>query len=377
MAIKSEFVSFVRGTLGIPLVGVAPPDELLPDEIERMTFVLKTFSEGTPLAAGADSVLQPGDFLSGAQSVIVTGTPGYMGMLRSYEECREELLGKAEPSHVNVRFLQHTAEQNANVCEFFAERGFQCAPVVGIQFPIKLMASRCGVGYYGKNSIIQHPGYGSWIRLSAFITDAELSPDDPLVEDCGGCELCLEACPTGALFAPYRCDVTRCLDFHLGHNKKNIPVAIREKSGNLLGEGCTVCRDVCPNNQKLEPIAGFESAENLLYPRLLKIMDISDDEWENGFATTLMGFFLMDKRYLKRNAVLGLGNFKDQRALDVLESVLASGEDEVRGYAAWAIGRIGGTRAVHVLESSLRRGENGLIIQEIELALAAARCPQR
>jgi epoxyqueuosine reductase len=377
MTLKAEFVSFVRETLGIPLVGVAPPDDLLPDDRERISFVLKTFSEGTPLAAGADSVLQPGDFLPGAQSVIVTGTPGYLGKVRSFEECREELLGKAEPSHVNMKLLHHTAEQNAKICEFLNEKGFQCTPVVGIQFPIKLIASKCGVGFYGKNSIIQHPEYGSWIGLSAFITDAELSPDAPLTEDCGKCELCLKACPTGALFAPYRCDVTRCLDFHLGHNKKNIPVAIREKSGNLLGEGCTVCRDVCPKNQKLEPITGFNSPENLLYPSLLKILDITDDEWENGFAMTLMGFFLLDKRYLKRNAAIGLGNFKDERALEALGHLLETGEDEVRGYAAWAIGNIGGMEATRILESSLVREKDGLIKQEIESALAAARCPQR
>jgi epoxyqueuosine reductase len=377
MSLKEEFVTFVQEGLNIPLVGMAQPHDLLPEDIERISLVLKTFSEGTPLAASSDSVLQPEDFTPGARSIIVTGMPSYMGKLRGYEECRKGLLGKAEPSHVNIKFLQHTAQKNERLCEFFTERGFQCTPVVGIQFPIKLMASRCGVGYYGKNSIIQHPDYGSWIGLSAFITDAELPADGPLSGDCGTCELCLEACPTGALFAPYQCDVTRCLDFHLGHNKKNIPAAIREKSGNLLGEGCTVCRDICPNNQKLTPIRGFECSESLLYPSLIKILNISDEEWEKGFAETLMGFFLMDKRYLKRNAVLGLGNFRDERALEDLGRLLETGEDEVRGYAAWAIGRIGGTKAVQILENSLFKEKDGLIKQEIESALASARCPQR
>jgi epoxyqueuosine reductase len=90
-----------------------------------------------------------------------------------------------------------------------------------------------------------------------------------------------------------------------------------------------------------------------------------------------MGFFLLDKRYLKRNAAIGLGNFKDERALEALGHLLETGEDEVRGYAAWAIGNIGGMEATRILESSLVREKDGLIKQEIESARAAARCPQR
>jgi len=54
------------------------------------------------------------------------------------------------------------------------------------------------VGFYGKNAIIQHPDYRSWISLSGFVTDAELEPDDPLDQDCSKCELCPTVCPTAA-----------------------------------------------------------------------------------------------------------------------------------------------------------------------------------
>ena len=98
---------------------------------------------------------------------------------------------------------------------------------------------------------------------------------------------------------------------------------------------------------------------------------MSDDEWENGYATTLMGFFLMDKKYLQRNAAIGLGNFKDERALDDLVRVLESGEEELRGYAAWAIGSIGGSKAAKHLYSALDKEKKGEIKKEIESALTA------
>ena len=197
----------------------------------------------------------------------------------------------------------------------------------------------------------------------------ELEPDNPLEENFGKCDLCLSVCPTGAIYAPYRCDVTRCIDFHLGHNKLDIPLQIREQSSNLMGEGCTACRDICPKNRNLKPIEGFETPRELLHPSLLKMFDMTDDQWEQSFATTLMGFFLMDKKYLQRNAAIGLGNFQDGRALSVLKRFLETGDDDVRGYAAWAIGRIGGIKAKDILKTSFSREENIQVKQEIERSL--------
>lgn len=369
MTLKTEFVNYVKGELQIPLVGIAPPNDFSPEDVERISFVVKTFAESTPLAAGNDTVLQARDFLPEAQSVIVTGTPGYMGTIQGFEECSKDLLGRAEPSHVTVDYLMSGAEKGSKITDFFSSRGFQCFSLAGSQFPLKLLASQCGIGFYGKNAIIQHPDFGSWIGLSAYVTDADLEPDEPLAGDCGSCELCLKACPTGALFAPYRCDVTRCVDFHLGHNKKNIPPHIRDKSSNLMGEGCTVCRDICPKNKKLTPIEGFNPPKELLHPPLLKVFDMTDEEWEAGFAMTLMGFFLMDKKYLQRNAAIGLGNFKDERAVDVLGEVVERGDEEVRGYAAWALGKIGGDKVARILNSAFQKETNPSIKSEIELAL--------
>ena len=101
------------------------------------------------------------------------------------------------------------------------------------------------------------------------------------------------------------------------------------------------------------------------------MLDMSDEEWENGFAMTLMGFFLMDKRYLKRNACIALGNFRDTRAIAALATVLKNGEDEVRGYAAWALGSIGGEKTVAILQAAALKEQNEQVLEEISAALSS------
>jgi epoxyqueuosine reductase len=47
-------------------------------------------------------------------------------------------------------------------------------------------------------------------------------------------------------------------------------------------------------------------------------------------------------------------------------------EDLVRGYAAWALGRIGGSRPKQILEASLSRETSEFAKREIEAALGTA-----
>ncbi|RMF96852.1 MAG: hypothetical protein D6734_03175 [Candidatus Schekmanbacteria bacterium] len=369
MTLKNEFVDYVKNEVGIPLVGVVAPEDYPSEDYERIAAVQRIFAKATPLSGGIDTVFQPKDFLPEAKSVIITGSPAYIEKVYTYEQCKRDLLGCAEATHVNTNYLQNNGERNAKIIDFLKDRGYQCFSLTAGGFPLKLMASKCGVGFYGKNAIIQHPKYGAWISLSGYITDADLEPDSPLDMDCGKCDLCMKACPTNALSTPYVCDMTKCIDFHLGHNKHFIPYEIRENCGNLLGEGCTICRDVCPKNKNLTPLEDFEVSMELMHPKMLDVLKISDEDWERGFAMTLMGFFLMDKKYLIRNAAIGLGNFQDERAVEPLGEILNAGPNKARGYAAWALGRIRGRKSRDLLNSALNNEEDEDIRDEIKFAL--------
>jgi len=74
-------------------------------------------------------------------------------------------------------------------------------------------AVRAGLGWYGKNANVLLPGAGSWFVFGSVITDARLVDEDPLavVDGCGGCRRCIDACPTAAIVAPGVVDARRCL----------------------------------------------------------------------------------------------------------------------------------------------------------------------
>jgi epoxyqueuosine reductase QueG len=72
-------------------------------------------------------------------------------------------------------------------------------------------AVAAGIGGFNKNRMIIIPQYGPYFQLSMIITDAPLEPDDPFDEDlCADCNLCIEACPTGALTGKGLPDASKC-----------------------------------------------------------------------------------------------------------------------------------------------------------------------
>ena len=84
-------------------------------------------------------------------------------------------------------------------------------------------ARRAGVGWFGKNTNVLTSSHGSWVFLGQVVTDLELKPDLPLKKSCGSCVLCLQACPTGALPAPYVLDNQRCISHQTIENRGDIP----------------------------------------------------------------------------------------------------------------------------------------------------------
>lgn len=113
----------------------------------------------------------------------------------------------------------------------------------------KEWARRAGIGWVGKHSLVIAPELGSWIFLGEIVTDHELAPDAPVAEQCGGCSRCIEACPTGALVAPYTLDPRRCLAYQTIESREAIPEELRPALGNRVF-GCDICQSVCPWNRR-------------------------------------------------------------------------------------------------------------------------------
>jgi len=338
--LKEDLRKFVFEVLLFDCIGIASADPFPGDDVKRIKRCKRVFKEKT-LIVPDDEIFQPADILPEAKSIIILGRNSYFGKKElSFEKARDELRGDIGEIVSNRNFMNDGISKIQKVIGFLEERGYKAFSLSAGMFPLKLKAHESGLGRYGKNTIIQNEALGSYISLSGIITDAKIEPDKPLENNCRGCNLCIDACPTGAL-SEYECDVEKCLDFNICHNKKSIPEEILSKAKNYLGESCTACKDICPANAQLKPIAGklpFDEA----FPKLIPLLKISDNEWEEKYAPTLYGFFITEKKYLQRNAIIALGNLKNPDAIDHLTEILLSGDEELKRYAAWAISRIEG-----------------------------------
>jgi epoxyqueuosine reductase len=255
----------------------------------------------------------------------------------------------------------------------------------------RAVAQRAGLGWYGKNTNILTKGWGSWVFLAEVVTNLPLGGDSgqfydsPSKANCGSCEICLRACPTGALPAPYVLDNTRCISYLTIELRGSIPLELRPLMGNLIF-GCDICQQVCPVNivaerrlglrkdgrvstplqfhprQEFQPRAATGSS-----PELIPLLSLTEEQFRERFRLSPIR---RTKRHgLLRNVCVALGNIGDAQAVPALIGALHDYEPLVRGHAAWALGRIGGEQAKRALEESLGTEGEEEVRREVQCAL--------
>jgi epoxyqueuosine reductase len=262
--------------------------------------------------------------------------------------------------------------------DFLAKMG--CEIGRGIFVPERRAAARAGVTTFGKNNFAYAGKTGSFILLSSFVVNKELEYDAPTykVKCPKDCTACMDACPTGAIYEPLKLNPRRCIAFNAFWTQDGrplvtsyIPPEIREKMGTRV-HGCDVCQEACPRNSaKLKakyPEDPFlvKLAEEFSLSKMLEM----PDQFYEGTIHPIMYNYIKDKKYLRRNAAIALGNTMDPDHIPVLASAMEDPEELVRGYSAWALGKIGGGKARGILESRLKREDSSAVVVEIKAALS-------
>ncbi len=136
-------------------------------------------------------------------------------------------------------------------------------------------AVRCGLGFIGKNTTLIHPKKGSFFFIGHLFLPIELEgTGKPLTNHCGHCTKCLDACPTGALEAPFHIDARKCISY-LTIEYKGSLAGIDPKTFNGWMYGCDICQDVCPYNRFALPNRepDFQPSEQLIA--------MHDEDWKS------------------------------------------------------------------------------------------------
>lgn len=246
-------------------------------------------------------------------------------------EAEENLRGRIARTYAYYPVVTTVA---GKVADFLAEKGFE--NVCGQDVPLKVAASRAGMGFQGKHTLLITKPYGSWVALRAIITNAEIDLNEPYAEpECGGCVACLKACPTGAIYQPFKINPKLCINVLTRIHRYIAPENRVKMDARLLG--CDICQEVCRKNRFLRPRkrsrhAGFQPQHHESHEHLAGVKE--------NFPELISLLRMARSPVMRRNAAIVLGNLGDPRALPALEEQMKKEENSVRQYIRDAIQQI-------------------------------------
>ena len=133
-------------------------------------------------------------------------------------------------------------------------------------------AKKSGLGWIGKNTNLINKQSGSFFFLAEIIVDLELNYDNLTTDHCGSCTACIDACPTDAIYEPYKLDASKCISYYTIELRDNF-------SSNLSSDfkdwifGCDICQDVCPWNRFSKP------NDEVLFETMPELSKFKKSDW--------------------------------------------------------------------------------------------------
>jgi epoxyqueuosine reductase len=293
----------------------ARPAELVPGTLRVITVRMDYLPPGTPEDWPA-------------QSLARLAQPG---------EAVVSLYARGRDYHKVMRQrLQRLAERMQAALGPVGHRVFcDSAPVLEVE-----LATASGLGWRGKHTLALSREGGSMAFLGELFVDLPLAVTPADSAHCGHCRACLDACPTGAITAPYRLDARRCLSYLTIEHAGPIPVEFRAALGNRI-YGCDDCQLACPWNRfaRRSPLPDFEPRPALAEATLLALWAWDEAAFlrhTEGSAIRRIGH----ARW-RRNLAVALGNaWRDSGDIalaDALQQALPAADALVAEHIAWAL----------------------------------------
>ncbi|TVQ31926.1 MAG: tRNA epoxyqueuosine(34) reductase QueG [Phycisphaeraceae bacterium] len=353
-----EIVSMCRG-MGFALAGVCPAEPS--SRARELVAWLEAGRHGTMgwMEQRLEERLDPAAMLPGARSMILVADLYETRREAPAQKPRTPRLGRiaryarGDDYHTVIKKRLHT------LCDALRERHpdeqfrafTDTAPVLEREH-----ASRAGLGWIGKHTLLIHPRLGSYMLLGGALTTLDIDPpaeQQPVQDHCGACTRCIDACPTDAI-TPYSVDASRCISYLTIEHRERIDPEFHEPIGDWLF-GCDICQEVCPHNSPRHAPGPWDAvgANPAYTPRregfdVLEVLGWSEDDRRAAFTKSSMKRAKLEM--MKRNALIVAGNILRERAdPDLLAAIQRIANDELEPDQVRAA-------AIDVLDS--RRGLN-------------------
>jgi epoxyqueuosine reductase QueG len=231
-----------------------------------------TFPSSTPLRP-------PQRLLAGAKSVIVYGIPIILGSISGTSEIAtahtKTVYDELDRIGYKIsRFLEQSGYRAVTVPSFWPlEMTKETKGLVG-DLSLKHAAVAAGLGVWGRSRLVINPMWGPRVRFGAVVSETPLCSDLPLeCEFCTDCDVCIEACPVGALSLDMTVETRKCLQHFLQYGLPGLSRFLLDIIGkpsdkqltslrdplfwNLyqysavgLSYNCSRCLEVCPIGQE-------------------------------------------------------------------------------------------------------------------------------
>lgn len=208
----------------------------------------------------------------------------------------------------------------------------------------KALATKAGIGWYGKNSILVDKNLGSYFFLGEILTTLPLPIDLPIKNCCKDCFKCKTMCPTNAIISPHKIDAKKCISYLTIEHKGSIPIELRPLIGTKIF-GCDICQQACPWNKR----------NNLTTPNIFSLPSLNSSIFKTN---DLINWFLWTEEEFKektagtpikrigyerwlRNIAVALGNSKKtNEIIKTLQTNLTHQSDLVKEHIIWSLKKL-------------------------------------
>lgn len=288
-------ISDLSSNLGFADFGIAKAGELT-YETEHYYYALHEgyFADMSYLSRNIEKRFNPQLLVEGARSVLVFLAPYGDALPLPDNSAGQPPKGIAQYSlgedyHTVIKNKLHLILTRIQELTNTSGRVFtDSAPILERAWAVK-----AGLGFIGKNNFLISRKAGIRTIIGIIITETELPATENQNQKnyCGTCSRCLDACPSGALCAPYKLDARKCISYHTIENRRLTDmIANHLPLPNFNGQyfGCDACMNACPWNRKnLSGWPEFLTRQELLAEATPQWWEkLSAEEFKKLFATS-------------------------------------------------------------------------------------------